>query len=164
MLNLDLAVTSQSEGVRRALGQAWLLHLEDPPRALATAVECHEVARSLEDPALCARARALQGAVSLHRGDLSGALDLVFDAERYCERGEDGTARAEVAALKAQVSFFTGSYAEALHHAENATALADQTGDLDLRISVRRGTYMVLGNIGVPDLGARIEELLELTR
>jgi len=162
--DLVLPVTSESERVRQALGHAWLLHLEDPPTALTAAVECHEVARSLGDFALCARARALQGSVSLHRGDLSGALDLVFDAERYCERREDTAARAEVAALKAQVSFFTGSYAEALRHAEMAIALADQTGDLDLRISVRRGTCMVLGNIGVPDLGARIEELLELTR
>lgn len=156
-------MTIQAEGVRQALAQAWLLHLEDPPCALSTAVECHEVARSLEDSGLCARARALQGAVSLHRGDLSGALDLVFDAERYCELGEDTAARAEVASLKAQVSFFTGSYTEALHHAEIAIALADQTGDLDLRISVRRGTCMVFGNIGVSDLGARIEQLLELT-
>jgi diguanylate cyclase (GGDEF)-like protein len=157
-------VTNQSEGVRHALAQAWRLHIEDPAGALATAVECHEVARSLEDPALCARARALQGAVSLHRGDLSGALDLVFDAEGYCDQGEDVAARAEVAALKAQISFFTGSYTDALQHAETAVALSDRAGDLDLRIAMRRGTCMVLGNIGVPDLGARIEQLLKLTR
>jgi diguanylate cyclase (GGDEF)-like protein len=156
-------VTNQSDGVRQALGQAWRLHLEDPACALTMAVECHEAARSLEAPSLCARARALQGSVSLHRGDLSGAVDLVFDAERYCERGEDPVARAEVAALKAQVSFFTGSYTEALRHAEIAAVLADQTEDLDLRISVRRGTCMVLGSIGVPNLGERIEQLLELT-
>jgi diguanylate cyclase (GGDEF)-like protein len=157
-------VTDQADRVCQTLARAWRLHLEDPSRALTMAVECHEVARSLGDPALCARARALQGSVSLHRGDLSGALDLAFDAERYCERGEDLAARAEVAALKAQVSFFTGSYSEALRHAEMAVGLADGAGDLDLRISVRRGTCMVLGNIGVPDLGARIEELLALTR
>jgi diguanylate cyclase (GGDEF)-like protein len=158
-------VTSQSEGVRQALARAWRLHIEDPASALTTAVECHEIARSLEDPALCARARALQGAVSLHRGDLSGALDLLFDAERYRERGEeDVAARAEVAVLKAQVSFFTGSYTEAVGHAERAVALADQSGDPELRISARRGTCMVLGNIGVADLGERIKELLELTR
>ena len=161
---LDPFVADQPEGVRNALAQAWRLHIEDPAGALTRAVECHEAARSLADPALCARARALQAAVSLHRGDLSGALDLVFDAERYCEQGEDMAARAEVATLKAQVSFFTGSYTEALQHAERATVLADRVGDLDLRIAVRRGTCMVLGNIGVPDLGARIEELLELTR
>jgi diguanylate cyclase (GGDEF)-like protein len=157
-------VTSQSEGVREALARAWRLHIEDPACALSSAIECHEAARSLDEPALCARARALQGAVSLHRGDLSGALDLLVEAERYCERGEDVAARAEVATLTAQVSFFTGSYTEALGHAERAVALADQTGDLELRISVRRGTCMVFGNIGVPDLGERIEELLKLTR
>lgn len=157
-------MTNQSEGVRQALAHARRLYMENPALALSTAIECHEVARSLEDPALCARALALQGAVSLHRGDLSGALDLVFEVERYCERGEDLAARAEVAALKAQVNFFTGSYGEALREAELAAMLADQTQDLDLRVSVRRGTCMVLGNVGVPDLGARIETLLELTR
>ena len=79
--------------------------------------------------ALCARARALQGAVSLHRGDLRSALDLVVDAERYAERCDDVVARVEVAALKGQVSFFTGSYAEALSHAERSVQLSDQTGD-----------------------------------
>jgi diguanylate cyclase (GGDEF)-like protein len=156
-------VTDQFDGVRQALAQARRLYMEDPARALTIAVECHEVARSLESPALCAQARALQGAVSLHRGDLSGALDLVFEAERYCDRGEDIAARAEVAALRAQVSFFTGAYSEALRQAELAAALADRAGDLGLRISVRRSTCMVLGNIGVPDLGARIEALLKLT-
>ena len=157
-------VSSAEEGrVRRSLTAAWRTHLEEPTRALEQAIRGHEVARSLGDPALCARARALQGAVSLHRGDLSGTVDLLFDAERYADRCQDTAARAEVATLKAQVSFFTGAYAEALRQAEAAVALADESSDGELRISVRRSTCMVFGSIGVPNLGRRIRELLDLT-
>ena len=124
------------------------------------ASRCYEIARSLSDAALCARARALQGAVSLHRGDLRSALDLLVDAERYAERGDDVVARVEVAALKGQVSFFTGSYGEALSHAERSVQLSDQTGDDDLRIYARRATCLVFGNVGVRDLEERVRGLL----
>ena len=149
--------------VRRALVQARRAYYEEPADALAVAIRCYEVARSLPDDALCARARALQGAVSLHRGDLRSALDLVVDAERYAERGDDVAARVEVAALKGQVSFFTGSYAEALSYAERSVQLSDQTGDDDLRIYARRATCLVFGNIGVRDLEQRVRGLLALT-
>lgn len=112
--------------LRRALVYARRAYYEEPAEALAVAIRCYEIARSLSDPALCARARALQGAVSLHRGDLRSALDLVVDAERYAERGDDVTARVEVAALKGQVSFFTDSYGEALSHAERCVHAGDQ--------------------------------------
>ena len=125
-----------------------------PRTALAVAIRCYEIARSLSDAALCARARALQGAVSLHRGDLRSALDLVVDAERHAERCDDLVARVEVAALKGQVSFFTGSYGEALSHAERSVQLADQSGDDELRIYARRATCLVFGNVGVRDLEA----------
>jgi diguanylate cyclase (GGDEF)-like protein len=162
-LHPDLAQSSDADLVRGALAQAWRGFMEDPADALAEAIRCHEVARWLEDPILCARARALQGAASLHRGDLSGALDLVFDAGRYCEQSDDAAARAEVAALTAQVNFFTGAYSDALRHAERSLVMADQVGDLDLRIVVRRATCMVFGNVGVPDLTERIRTLLGLT-
>jgi diguanylate cyclase (GGDEF)-like protein len=160
----DLAGCSDAEQIRQSLAGAWRIYMEDPAQALAEAVRCHEVARWLEDAVLCARARALQGATSLHRGDLSSAIDLVFEAQRYTEHSQDEAAHAEVAALKAQVNFFTGSYPEALREAETAVALADGTGDLDLRIVARRATCMVFGNLAVPDLPARVEQLLELTQ
>jgi diguanylate cyclase (GGDEF)-like protein len=161
--HLDLAASSDIAPARHALARARHAYYEDPAGALAAAIRCHEVARSFDDAALCARARALQGAVSLHRGDLRGALALVVEAEQHSERSDDLTARAEVAALKAQLSFFTGSYAEALAHAELAVGLADRTQDDYLRIYVRRGTCLVFGNVGVPDLLDRITELLALT-
>ncbi len=159
----DLASGSDADQVRGALAQAWRIYMEDPAVALAEAVRCHEVARWLEDAVLCARARALQGASSLHRGDLNSAIDLVFEAQRYAEHSDDEAAQAEVAALKAQVNFFTGSYPEALREAELSVSLADRTDDIDLRIVARRATCMVFGNLAVPDLGARVQELLELT-
>lgn len=159
----ELSSSADAGAVRRALAQARRAYYEEPADALAVAIRCYEVARSLADDALCARARALQGAVSLHRGDLRSALDLVVDAERYAERGDDVVARVEVAALKGQVSFFTGSYGEALSHAERSVQLSDQTGDEDVRIYARRATCLVFGNIGVRDLEDRVRGLLELT-
>src|SRR5947209_8261988 len=65
----DLDRSTDTERVRHALARA-RVYYEDPSGALAEAIRCYEFARSLEDTALCARARAIQGAVSLHRGDL----------------------------------------------------------------------------------------------
>jgi diguanylate cyclase (GGDEF)-like protein len=165
--NHDLAALGDELSVRRALVRARRVYYEEPAQALADASRCYEIARSLGHEALCARARALQGAVSLHRGDLRGALELVVDAERHSERhserGDDEAARAEVAALKAQVSFFTGSYADALSHAERSVQLADRGGDLALRIYARRATCIVFGNVGVRHLEERIRHLLALT-
>jgi diguanylate cyclase (GGDEF)-like protein len=152
-----------ADAVRRALADARRSYYEEPANALAVAVRCYEIARSLSDAGLCARAHALQGAVSLHRGNLRGALELLVDAERDAERSDDLVARVEVAALKGQVSFFTGSYGEALSHAERCVQLSDQTGDDDLRIYARRATCLVFGNVGVRDLGDRVRDLLQLT-
>ncbi|HEY2320664.1 MAG TPA: diguanylate cyclase [Solirubrobacteraceae bacterium] len=161
--HLDLASSGDAAHLRAALVRARRAYYEEPADALALAIRCHETARSLADDGLCARARALQGAVSLHRGDLRSALDLVVEAERHAQRGGDPAARAEVAALRSQVSFFTGSYAEALSHAELAVALADQVGDDDLRIYARRATCLVFGNVVVRDLEDRVRGLLQLT-
>ncbi len=161
--HLDLAGSDDAQPLRHALARARRAYLEDPAGALAEAIHCHELARSLGDAGLCASARALQGAVSLHRGDLRGALALAVDAERYSERSDDAAARSEVAALKAQLGFFTGSYAEALRDAELSVQLADEAQDLDMRIYARRATCLVFGNVGVPDLPERIAELLRLT-
>ena len=130
---------------------------------LAEAIRCHETGRVLADDGLCARARALQGAVSLHRGDLQGALALTVQADRYAANSADPAVRVEVAALKAQVNFFTGSYSDALREAELALGLADQGQDAALRTYARRATCLVFGNIGVPDWKERLEQLLALT-
>ena len=45
-------------------------------------------------------------------------------------------------------SFFTGAYAPAISHTERALALADSTGDDELRIYARRATCLVFGNVG----------------
>src|SRR5579875_1536480 len=134
-----------------------------PAEALATAAACHESARARGDAVTSARARALQAAVSLHRGDLHGALELVMEAERHAESTDDPTALAEVAAVRGQVSFFAGSSVKALAHAEEAIQHADASGELGTRIYVRRTTCVVVGNVEVDDLEQRIRELLALT-
>jgi diguanylate cyclase (GGDEF)-like protein len=162
-IDLNLAGIDHSRQARLQLTKARGLYYEDPAGALADAVRCCEVGRSVGDDQLCARAFALQGMVSLHRGDLRGGLALAIEAERHAEAGHDSVTRAEVAALKAQISFFTGSYAEALRHAQLAIDHADEAQDLELRVYVRRATCPIFGNADVPDLRERIEELLELT-
>ena len=147
---------------RVSLVEARGSYYEDPAGALAVAVRCYELGHDAGDEELCARAGALQGMVSLHRGDLRGALGRAMEAERHADAAPGGAASAEVAALRAQLSFFTGSYTEALHHAERAVERADAAGELALRVYVRRATCPVFGNVGVPDLRRRVVELLEL--
>ena len=161
--DLDLAGSSDAGQARLQLTRARGHYYEDPADALADAIRCCEVGRSLQDEELCARALALQGMVSLHRGDLRGGLALAMEAERHAQASHDAVVRTELAALKAQISFFTGSYAEALHHAQLAVSHADAARDLQLRVYARRATCPVFGNLGAPDLRDRIEELLELT-
>src|SRR5271154_6162233 len=112
--DLDLGVSGDAARVRRLLSRARGAYYEDPAGALTTAIRCYEAASSLREEALCARARAVQGMVSLHRGDLRGGLALAVEAERHAESCDDAAADAEVAAMKSQLSFFTGSYADAL--------------------------------------------------
>jgi diguanylate cyclase (GGDEF)-like protein len=145
-----------------ALDHARASYWEDPTGALATAIECAETARVLGDASIRARALALQGAITLHRGDMHGAMAIATEAEAELRPGDDAAA-AEVAALQALVTYFSGSYGHALAHAERAAEVADRTGDLALRIFVRRAGCPVYGNLGVDDLPQRVEELLELT-
>jgi diguanylate cyclase (GGDEF)-like protein len=161
--DLNLAGIDHSGQARLQLARARGRYYEDPAGALADAIRCCEIGRSLGDDELCARAFALQGMVSLHRGDLRGGLALAMDAERHAQTGHDAVTHAEVAALKAQISFFTGSYAEALRHAQLAVEHADAAQDLELRVYARRATCPIFGNADVPDLRERIEELLALT-
>jgi diguanylate cyclase (GGDEF)-like protein len=163
LITYDLPEDDDAYQARLELDRARRAYHEHPGPALTDAIGCYEVGRSLEDSALCARALALQGAVSLHRGDLRGALALAVDAERHSEQTDDPVARVEVATLKAQLCFFTGSYAEALSHAELALGFADKTRDADLRVYARRATCMVFANVRPRDWPERLEELLALT-
>jgi diguanylate cyclase (GGDEF)-like protein len=153
----------EADAMRRAIAHAWRAYYEDPAAALDMAARGYEAGRLLDDACLCARARALQGAVGLHRGDLPGALALAVEAQHYAQRSTDAAASCEVAALKAQVSFFSGSYADALREAELSVALADRSEDRDLRIFSRRATCLVFGNVGVSDWKQRLDELLRLS-
>ena len=150
------------EGVHSTLVRARSTFYELPRRAMVDAVQCYEMSRSLGADGPAARARAIQAVVSSHRGDLAGALELIVDAERHWQPEPELTAGCEIGAVKAQLSFFTGAYAEALRHAEQAIADADLVDDLRLRVHARRTTCMVFGNVGVSDLRERIEALLGL--
>jgi two-component system, cell cycle response regulator len=144
----------------RELDQARAVYWEDPAGAMGTAVRCLQDARTLGHAALQSRALALQGAVTLHRGDLRGAFELAVEAEPHAA---DDAAHVEVAGLKAHLSFFSGSYAEALREAERAIAHADRDGDRDLRIFARRAACLVFGNLGVAEWPEQLAGLLELT-
>ena len=153
----------EADAVRRDIARAWRGYYEDTAGALDAAFRGYETGRSLDDAGLCARARALQGAVGLHRGDLQGALELAVEAQRYLGQAAESAARCEVAALKAQVSFFSGSYADALREAERAVRIADESAESELRIFARRSACVVFGNVGVPDWKERLDELLRLS-
>jgi diguanylate cyclase (GGDEF)-like protein len=146
---------------RRELDRARASYYEDTAGTLAVAVRCQEAARTAGDDALLSRALSLQGAIRLHRGDLRGAFALAADAERHAECVDDVDAQAELAALKAHLSFFSGGYAEALRQAEKAVALSDR-GDLPLQVFARRAACLVFGNLGIRNWHAKITELLEL--
>jgi len=145
--------------VHRALDRARAVHYEDHEAALAEAIRCHEIARTLEDATLRCRALVVQAAVMLQRGDLRGAVTLTAEAESHAA---DDSARAELAAVKSQLSFFAGSYSESLAQAEWAIELADRGGDIELRIFARRYVCVVFGNIGVADWPERLDEVLRL--
>jgi diguanylate cyclase (GGDEF)-like protein len=144
--------------MRIELDAARAAYWEDPAGSLATAIR---IAGETGDDGLRARALALQGAVSLHRGNLQGAFAFATEAEPLA--GTDAAARCEVAGLKAHLSFFSGSYTEALRQAEAAIAHADADGDGDLRVFARRAACMVFGNVGVSDWYGRLNEVLELS-
>jgi diguanylate cyclase (GGDEF)-like protein len=147
-------------GLHRALDRARDRHHEDHEGALDAAARCHEIALALDHPVLRCRALVLQGAVALQRGDLQGAVALTAEAEPYAE---DDAARAELAAVKGQLSFFAGAYAESLLQAERAIELADGVGELGLRVFTRRYACVVFGNIGVSDWHGRLDEVLRLS-
>jgi diguanylate cyclase (GGDEF)-like protein len=147
-----------------ALSRARTGFRESPAATLALAIRCNQQAGSLGSPTLVARALALEGHVALHRGDIRSGLALAMEGERLLGDHEDcPTAQAEVSALRAQVSFFTGAYSHALANAERAIEFADASGDVDMRIFARRAAFIVFGNVTVRELDKRLDELLDLT-
>ena len=137
---------------------------ENPSTTLAVAIRCNQQAGALGEQTLVARALALEGHVALHRGDIRSGLALALEGERVLGGRDDcPTAQAEVAALRAQVSFFTGAYSHALANAERAIEFADASGDVDMRIFARRAAFIVFGNVTVRELDKRLDELLDLT-
>jgi len=70
-----------------ALDRARLAYWEQPEAAMDVAIRCAEQGRTLDLPAVRARALALQGAIALHRGDLQGAAELAEAAGH--ETGHD---------------------------------------------------------------------------
>src|SRR4051794_33070385 len=90
--------TAEAEAdMANELAGARLAYWERPAAALEVAIRCAEQGRGHLSRALQSRALSLQGAVSLHRGDLGGAFALAAEAERVA--GHDLHARAELAAL-----------------------------------------------------------------
>src|SRR5690242_13369680 len=86
------------EDLSRELDAARTTHWEDAAGSLEIAIRCSEAAGGLGHDELRGRALALQGAVTLNRGDLQGALALATEAARHV--AGNAAARCELASLK----------------------------------------------------------------
>ena len=162
-LSLTPESPTDAAEIQRLLDEGRDLHWEHPVLARANAVRCQEVARFLGRPGLRARALCVLGTISLNRGDMRGAFTLAGEAEREAAADADAAAFIEVAALKAQLSFFSGSYAEALQEGGTTVALADRSGDPRLRIFARRAACLVMGNLDAPGWRDELDELIRLS-
>jgi diguanylate cyclase (GGDEF)-like protein len=149
--------------IDRVLTGARDCHWEDPVRGREVAIACQEQIRTFGDARLRARALAVLGFMAVNRGDLRGTYAVVAEAEREAESSGDVAVRAEVAALEAQLSFFAGSYTEALRYAGTALDLADSTGDPALRIFARRAACLVMGNLDAPGWVDELHLLIALS-
>ncbi|HEY6757936.1 MAG TPA: GGDEF domain-containing protein [Baekduia sp.] len=136
---------------------------EDPNGAMAAALRAERVGTERDDVALRGRALALQTLVTVHGGGLRAGFGLAAGAEVDAEAAQHPVTTVEVAAMGAHLAFFTGSYREALRHAERCVAVADATDDTTLRIFARRQSCMIFGNLDAPEWPARLDELLALT-
>ncbi len=146
-----------------ALDAAAAVYYERPAAAEEAALRVrHEAARAGAD-ALGSRAVALLGAISLNRGDVRGAFRLAAEAEDAAERSGDPHARADAAALAAQLHFWSGGYGEATRAARAAIAHADASGSDAARLAARRACCVVMGNLGVPGWGEEIREMVRLS-
>src|SRR3954451_24436515 len=79
------------------LERARLRYWEDSSGSLDVAVQAQEQGRLRGDEALQSRALTLQGAISMHRGDLGGAFALAAASEALV--GSHLLARTELASL-----------------------------------------------------------------
>jgi len=154
--------TGRAEELAPMLTRARRAYFEESTQVLADAAHWHELACSRGDCVLAARSLAIQGLVWLHRGDLRGALELAVRAEAHVADADDVDARIELLALKSQLAFFTGSYADAVSQAVAGIELADGSGDDGRRLFARRAACLILGSVGVPDLRERFDETLQL--
>jgi diguanylate cyclase (GGDEF)-like protein len=155
---------SHDEHLTRPLEEARAWFHEAPGEAMAVALRVERSARAAGDrPGLVARALALQGMVTLHRGGLRQAFALAAEAAAYGRGVEDPWTVVEVAALEAHLAFFSGSYREALAAAERCVAAADRAGDDALALYARRCSCMVFANLGAPDWPERLDEMLALS-
>ncbi|WCB92230.1 hypothetical protein DSM104299_00920 [Baekduia alba] len=145
------------------LDQARAAYHEDPTGAMAVALRAERVGNEADDPALRGRALALQTLITIHGGGLRAGFALAAGAEVDAEAAQHPVTTVEVAAMGAHLAFFSGSFREALRHAERCVAVADTTDDDVLRIFARRQSCMVFGNLDVPEWPARLDELLALT-
>ena len=136
---------------------------EAPTEAMAAAVKAERAAREAGAGALVARALALQGMVTLHRGGLRPAFTLAAEAATFARADEDPYAVVEVAALEAHLGFFSGSYREALASAERCVAVADLGDDDALRLYARRCGCVVFANLEAPEWPDRLDEMLALS-
>ncbi|HWI71225.1 MAG TPA: diguanylate cyclase [Baekduia sp.] len=144
----------------RLLDDARGWHHEAPGEAMAVAVRCEVAARADGDAGGVARSLALQGMITLNRGGLRPAFTLA--AEAQAEASSDPRAVVEVAALEAHLSFFSGSYREALAQAERCVSVADLAGDNALRLYARRCGCLVFGNLDAPEWPERLGEMLSM--
>lgn len=136
---------------------------EGPTEAMTAAVKAERVAREAGSSALTARALALQGMVTLHRGGLRPAFTLAAEAAAFARATDDPFAVVEVAALEAHLAFFSGSYREALASAERCVEVADASGDDALRLYARRCGCVVFANLEAPEWPDRLDEMLALS-
>lgn len=137
--------------------------MERPEHALLQARRSAARAQAVGGDDLRARALLIQSAVMMHRGEMREALSLMVEADRLAVGTDDSVVLTELAAVKCEFRFFTGSYAEALKQADRAIEYADRDGDLQLRVYARGIAAIVFGNMGVRDRLERFDELLELT-
>lgn len=157
------SATLDAPDARALLEEARGWFHEAPGEAAAAAERCERAARAAGDDALVARALALQGMVTLHRGGLRPAFTLAAEAAAIVRELEDPFATVEVAALEAHLGFFSGSYREALASAETCVAVADLAGDAALSLYARRCGCVVFANLDAPEWPERLDEMLSLS-
>ena len=155
--------TEDHDAVARLIEEARGWFHEAPTAAMASAVKAERAAREAGDDALVARALALQGMVTLHRGGLRPAFTLAAEAATFARAVDDPHAVVEVAALEAHLGFFSGSYREALASAERCVAVADRAGDDALALYARRCGCIVFANLEAPEWPDRLDEMLSLS-